>query len=101
MNTSPPNNRPDPDELLARVQAEEKQRVGGRLKIFFGYAAGVGKTYAMLEAAHQRKAEGVDVVVGLCRNTQARGNREYAQGFGGHPIQDYHLSEYSAHRNGY
>ncbi len=64
MSTSPPNNRPDPDELLAHVQAEEKQRAIGHLKIFFGYAAGVGKTYAMLEAAHQRKAEGVDVVVG-------------------------------------
>jgi two-component system sensor histidine kinase KdpD len=64
MSTSPPNNRPDPDDLLARVQAEEKQREQGHLKIFFGYAAGVGKTYAMLEAAHQRKAEGVDVVVG-------------------------------------
>ena len=36
----------------------------GRLKIFFGYAAGVGKTYAMLEAAHQAKKEGMDVVVG-------------------------------------
>ena len=56
--------RPDPDELLAHVQAEEKQNQRGRLKIFLGYAAGVGKTYAMLEAAHQRKAEGVEVVVG-------------------------------------
>ena len=56
--------RPDPDELLSHVQAEEKQNKRGRLKIFLGYAAGVGKTYAMLEAAHQRKAEGVDVVVG-------------------------------------
>jgi two-component system sensor histidine kinase KdpD len=37
----------------------------GRLKVFLGYAAGVGKTYAMLEAAHQRKAQGVDVVVGV------------------------------------
>ena len=36
----------------------------GRLKIFFGYAAGVGKTYAMLEAAHQAQREGIDVVVG-------------------------------------
>jgi two-component system sensor histidine kinase KdpD len=56
--------RPNPDELLEHVQAEEKQNKRGRLKIFLGYAAGVGKTYAMLEAAHQRKAEGVDVVVG-------------------------------------
>ena len=54
--------RPDPDALLKHVQAEEAQR--GRLKIFLGYAAGVGKTYAMLEAAHQRKAQSVDVVVG-------------------------------------
>lgn len=56
--------RPDPDQLLARVQAEEKQQTRGRLKIFLGYAAGVGKTFAMLEAAHQRKREGVDVVIG-------------------------------------
>jgi two-component system sensor histidine kinase KdpD len=55
--------RPNPDELLARIQAEEQQQARGRLKIFLGYAAGVGKTYAMLEAAHQRKAEGVDLVV--------------------------------------
>jgi two-component system sensor histidine kinase KdpD len=56
--------RPDPGELLTRVQAEEEQQARGKLKIFLGYAAGVGKTYAMLEAAHQRRSEGVDVVVG-------------------------------------
>src|SRR5512135_1995222 len=56
--------RPDPDTLLEHVQAEEWQQKKGHLKIFLGYAAGVGKTYAMLEAAHQRKEEGVDVVVG-------------------------------------
>jgi two-component system sensor histidine kinase KdpD len=55
--------RPDPDELLARVKAEEQQQTRGKLKIFLGYVAGVGKTYAMLEAAHQRKQEGIDVVV--------------------------------------
>ena len=54
--------RPDPDNLLKHVKATEPNR--GRLKIFLGYAAGVGKTYAMLEAAHQRRQEGVDVVVG-------------------------------------
>jgi len=56
--------RPDPDELLARLQGEELQRARGRLKIFLGYVAGVGKTYAMLEAAHQRRQEGVDVAGG-------------------------------------
>lgn len=70
MSTWSPVGRPDPDELLARLQAEEKQRKKGHLKIFFGYAAGVGKTYAMLEAAHQRKAEGVDVVVGYVETHQ-------------------------------
>ena len=56
--------RPDPDELLARVQDEEARARRGKLKIFFGAAAGVGKTYAMLKAAQRERAEGVDVVVG-------------------------------------
>jgi two-component system, OmpR family, sensor histidine kinase KdpD len=67
--------RPDPDDLLAHVQAEEARRSHGRLKIFLGYAAGVGKTYAMLEAAHQRQAEGVDVVVGYVE-THSRAETE-------------------------
>lgn len=56
--------RPDPDRLLEKMQAAAQDQVRGRLKIFLGYVAGVGKTYAMLEAAHQRRAEGLDVVIG-------------------------------------
>ena len=56
--------RPDPDQLLAHVQAEEARAKRGRLRIFFGASAGVGKTYAMLEAAHNVRAGGTDVVVG-------------------------------------
>ncbi len=56
--------RPDPDELLARVQAEDAVARRGRLKIFFGYAAGVGKTYSMLQAARREVADKIDVVVG-------------------------------------
>ena len=56
--------RPNPDELLARVQAEEVRKRRGKLKIFFGMAPGVGKTYAMLEAARKAAREQVDVVVG-------------------------------------
>jgi two-component system sensor histidine kinase KdpD len=56
--------RPSADDLLARVQADEARARRGKLRIFFGYAAGVGKTYAMLEAARRERAEGVDVVVG-------------------------------------
>ncbi len=57
--------RPDPDRLLKQVQAEEQAAHRGKLKLFFGACAGVGKTYAMLEAARQRKAEGLDVAIGL------------------------------------
>jgi two-component system sensor histidine kinase KdpD len=57
--------RPDPDQLLQRARDEEERKREGQLKVFFGAAPGVGKTYAMLEAARQKKREGVEVVVGL------------------------------------
>jgi two-component system sensor histidine kinase KdpD len=53
-------NRPDPDELLDKLQRDEEKRQRGKLKIFFGASAGVGKTYAMLQAAKRRSDEGVD-----------------------------------------
>lgn len=56
--------RPDPQNLLHTLHKQQEQERCGKLKIFFGYAAGVGKTYTMLEAAHQAKRNGVDVVVG-------------------------------------
>jgi two-component system sensor histidine kinase KdpD len=56
--------RPDPDALLQRVQREEEKARRGKLTVFFGATAGVGKTYAMLEAARSHKAKGADVVVG-------------------------------------
>jgi two-component system, OmpR family, sensor histidine kinase KdpD len=56
--------RPDPDALLKQVQAEEARHGRGAIKVFFGYAAGVGKTYAMLEAARRAAAAGREVVVG-------------------------------------
>ena len=49
-----PESRPDPDQLLARIQSQEAQSGRGKLKIFFGANAGVGKTYAMLSAAHEQ-----------------------------------------------
>jgi two-component system, OmpR family, sensor histidine kinase KdpD len=53
------DSRPNPDELLAHVKAEEELKKRGKLKIFLGYSAGVGKTFAMLEAARlQKKREG-------------------------------------------
>lgn len=61
--------RPTPEQMLARLHTEEPQsadqRRRGRLKVFFGYAAGVGKTFTMLEMARAQKTQGVDVVIGL------------------------------------
>ena len=59
------DDRPDPDQLLARVERDSAKAKRGRLKIFFGAAAGVGKSYAMLLAARERRAENLDVVIGL------------------------------------
>lgn len=52
------------DKLLEALKEEEDKAGRGHLKIFFGYAAGVGKTYAMLEAAHEAQDHGLDVVAG-------------------------------------
>jgi two-component system sensor histidine kinase KdpD len=56
--------RANPDELLKAIQSEQRNPNTGHLKIFFGYAAGVGKTYAMLQAAQAAKRRGIDVIVG-------------------------------------
>jgi len=59
------DSRPDPDALLAGIRRQDEQSRRGKLKIFFGMCPGVGKTYAMLLAARQRRAEGVEVLIGL------------------------------------
>lgn len=56
--------RQSPEQILKQIEKEEQSLNRGHLKIFFGYAAGVGKTYAMLKAAHSAKRRGVDVVAG-------------------------------------
>jgi two-component system sensor histidine kinase KdpD len=57
--------RPDPDVLLAKVKQQEAEAHRGKLRIYFGSSAGVGKTFAMLAAARKLKAEGRDVVIGI------------------------------------
>ncbi|MBL0180226.1 MAG: hypothetical protein IPP98_14075 [Gemmatimonadetes bacterium] len=68
--------RPDPDALLARVQQDVARAGRGRLKIFLGASPGVGKTFAMLEAAQAAHAAGIDVVVGV---VETHGRRETAE----------------------
>ncbi len=72
--------RPDPDALLAAIQKAEARQQRGSLKIFLGMAAGVGKTYAMLEAARQRKIDGVDVVIGYVETHKRAETEALAQG---------------------
>lgn len=70
--------RPSPTDLLRQIEVEGTRR--GKLKVFLGYAAGVGKTYAMLEAAHQRQAQGVDVVIGYIETHHRVETEQLAQG---------------------
>jgi two-component system sensor histidine kinase KdpD len=83
--------RPSPDLLLAKVKKEEERAHHGKLKIFFGAAPGVGKTYAMLEAAQRRRSEGVDVVVGLA---ETHGRKETEVLLGGLEILPRQSIEY-------
>ena len=72
---TPSEQRPDPDLLLAKVKRQEDEARRGKLRIYFGSSAGVGKTYAMLVAARKLKSEGRDVVIGIA---EAHGRAETA-----------------------
>jgi len=63
--------RPSPERLLKQVQAEENKRWGAKLKLFLGYAPGVGKSYRMLDEARRRHERGEDVVVGAVQGQQS------------------------------
>ncbi len=83
--------RPDPDQLLARVERDKAKAKRGRLKIFFGAAAGVGKTYAMLLAARERRSENIDIIVGL---VETHGRKETAALMAGLEVLPPKLIEY-------
>src|SRR6202521_6435138 len=75
--------RPDPDELLARMKRDETAAARGKLKIFFGMSPGVGKTYAMLQAARQNQTQGSEVVIGI---VETHGRKETEALLEGLPI---------------
>ena len=83
--------RPDPDDLLRRVEREERERGRGRLKVFFGAAPGVGKTYAMLEAARVERGNGSDVVVGWLETHGRAETAALLEGFECLPVRDSEL----------
>lgn len=74
--------RPDAGQLLKKLQYEEdkKQKAKGKLKIFLGYAAGSGKTYTMLEAAHEAKKHNIEVVAGYIEPHARPDTQEMARG---------------------
>jgi two-component system sensor histidine kinase KdpD len=59
------DSRPDPDELLDKIQREDARQQRGHFKLFFGSCAGVGKTFAMLSAAKAQRLQGIDVIIGV------------------------------------
>src|SRR6201993_3645777 len=72
--------RPNPDVLLAALQREDARKQRGKLKVFFGMAPGVGKTYAMLEAAGRELASGRDVVAGYVETHGRKETEALAEG---------------------
>ncbi|HZL11798.1 MAG TPA: sensor histidine kinase KdpD [Prolixibacteraceae bacterium] len=76
-----PDNRPDPDDLLASLKQNEEKSKRGKLKIFFGMCAGVGKTYTMLQAAQLEKLKGADIVIGYVETHNRKETAELTEGF--------------------
>ncbi len=89
-----PDERPDPDALLARIEGERARAERGRLKIFFGASPGVGKTYAMLAEAQLLRAQGRDVVVGV---VETHGRNETARLLAGLEVLPRKRVEYRDH----
>lgn len=75
------DNRPDPDELLASLKDEEQKSKRGKLKIFFGMCAGVGKTYTMLLTARSEKNKGADILIGYIETHKRKETEELLEGF--------------------
>jgi two-component system sensor histidine kinase KdpD len=84
------DNRPDPDELLASIKLEEEKSKRGKLKIFFGMCAGVGKTYTMLQTAQAEKLKGNDIIIGYIETHNRKETAELAEGFEVIPRKTYH-----------
>lgn len=89
----PDDQRPDPDALLQRLREEEAEARRGRLKIFFGASAGVGKTYAMLAAAQAALAQGTPLVVGLVETHGRAETETLVHGLPRLPLKKVHYRE--------
>ena len=81
--------RPNPDELLASLMTEEEKNKRGKLKIFFGMCAGVGKTYSMLKTAQVEKLKGGDIIIGYIETHKRKDTEELVEGFEIIPRKSY------------
>ena len=86
--------RPDPDRLLAALQADEQRAARGKLTIFFGACAGVGKTFAMLQALRQQREAGCEGLVGI---VETHGRQETARLLEGLPMLPSRRVAYRGH----
>jgi two-component system, OmpR family, sensor histidine kinase KdpD len=75
------DNRPNPDELLASLLNEEEKGKRGKLKIFFGMCAGVGKTYTMLQTAQAEKTKGSEIIIGYIETHNRQETANLVEGF--------------------
>ena len=88
MSMTADNSRPNPDELLRQVEDQERRQSRGKVKVFLGYSAGVGKTYTMLEEAHHQKEKGVDIVVACVESHGRRETEELLEGLESLPLKE-------------
>lgn len=89
--------RPDPDQLLASLIQEEKKSQRGKLHIFFGMCAGVGKTYTMLKVAREERKKGIDTIIGYFETHNRKETEELAEGFEMIPRRGYAYKSTTLH----
>ena len=91
------DNRPNPDELLASLINEEEKSKRGKLKIFFGMCAGVGKTYTMLQTAQAEKSKGSEIIIGFIETHNRKETADLVEGFELIPRKTYEYKSTSVH----
>lgn len=91
------DNRPDPEELLKNIKANERKERSGKLKLFFGMCAGVGKTYTMLEAGRKAVTDGTDVVIGIVETHDRADTESLTNGMERVPLKniEYRSAQFS------
>ena len=82
--------RQNPQDILEKVKKSEERQKKAKLKVFFGYAAGVGKTYAMLKEAHELQNEGKDVIVGYIEPHARPETKQLVEGLSVLPTKKIH-----------